>query len=119
MNDSILDSIKKLIGGIPEDYHHFDEDVITQINMAFATLHQLGVGPENGFSIEDQSAIWDEFMDPCPVRDMAKTYIQFKVRLAFDPPTIASVMTSFENQIAELEWRMLVACDVEEEKEGS
>jgi len=117
MNDSILTSIKKLLG-IPADYTHFDEDILTQINMAFSTLKQLGVGPEDGFTVEDKNDFWDDYMDEGPTLNMVKTYIQLKVRQTFDPPTISAVLTSLESQIAELEWRLLVECDPDSTNEG-
>ena len=40
--DSILDTIKKLLGIQPE-YTSFDEDIIVGINSAFAALNQIGV----------------------------------------------------------------------------
>ena len=50
--DSILTSIKKLLG-IVEEYEHFDPDIVMYINSAFSVLTQLGVGPEEGFRIEE------------------------------------------------------------------
>ena len=50
MTESILTSIKKLLG-IDESYTHFDADLIMHINGVFSILTQLGVGPPNGFSI--------------------------------------------------------------------
>ena len=41
--DSILTSIKKLLG-IAEEYEHFDPDIVMYINSAFSVLTQLGVG---------------------------------------------------------------------------
>ena len=58
--DSILTSIKKLLG-IAEDYTHFDDDIIIHINSAFSSLNQLGVGPSCGFHIEDDSETWNDF----------------------------------------------------------
>ena len=46
--DSILTSIKKLLG-ITEEYEHFDQDIIMHINSVFSGLTQLGVGPAAGF----------------------------------------------------------------------
>lgn len=115
MNNSILFSIKKLIGGIPADYTHFDEDVITQINTAFARLQTLGVGPANGYSITDESNEWSEFMSDGHVLNMCKTYIQLKVRLYFDPPTIAAVLQAMQDQVKELEWILNAEEDVEME----
>ena len=48
MTDSILTTIKKMLG-ISEEYEHFDIDIITHINSTFSILAQLGVGPDKGF----------------------------------------------------------------------
>ena len=56
--ESILTSIKKLLG-ITEEDEHFDPDLIMHINSVFTILTQLGVGPSEGFRIEDESATWD------------------------------------------------------------
>ena len=58
--DSILQSIKKLLG-MDASYEAFDADIIMHINTAFAVLKQLGVGPPNGFSITDDSAVWSDY----------------------------------------------------------
>ena len=83
--DSILTSIKKLLG-IAEEYEHFDPDIVMYINSAFSVLTQLGVGPEEGFRIEDASKTWSEFLYDDPRLEFAKTFIYLKVRLAFDTP---------------------------------
>jgi hypothetical protein len=107
--DSILTSIKKLLG-ITEDYEQFDTDIIIHINSAFSVLAQLGVGPVSGFSIEDSSAVWSDFVDDSRL-EMIKSYIYFKVRLAFDPPTSSAAMQAINEQISELTWRLNVAVD--------
>ena len=53
--DSILNSIKKLLG-IAEDYACFDMDITLQINSALSVLTQIGVGPETGFTVADLKA---------------------------------------------------------------
>ena len=60
MEESILVSIKKLIGLAPED-DSFDIDLITHINSAIDVLRQLGVDSE-GFYIEDDSASWADYL---------------------------------------------------------
>lgn len=55
--DSILTSVKKALG-IEEAYTHFDPDIILHINSVFSVLTQLGVGPDEGFSIEGKDAVW-------------------------------------------------------------
>ena len=61
MNESILNSIKKLLG-ITENYTNFDTDIIIHINSVFMILNQLGVGPSKCFRIEDKYATWDEYI---------------------------------------------------------
>lgn len=112
--DSILEYIKKVIGGIDEDTDYFDPDLIMFINAAFTTLAQLGVGPEKPFRIEDDSAEWSDF-DYQDI-EAVKEWIYIKVRLIFDPPQNGSVTTALENRKAELEWRMNVMA--EEIKDG-
>lgn len=108
MNDSILTSIKKLLG-ITEEYTHFDADIMMYINGVFINLTQLGIGPSNGFKIENAGNTWDEYIDD-PNSDIllsaVKTYIYLKVKLIFDPPLNSSVMESIKQQINELEWRL-------------
>lgn len=110
MSDSILLSIKKLLG-IGDDYEYFDEDIIMHINSVFMILNQLGIGPEAGFSISDESSTWSEFTEKLSMLEALKTYVYMRVRLMFDPPSSSFVLTSFENQIKELEWRLNVMVD--------
>lgn len=110
MNDSILTTIKKLLG-IAEDDTSFDTDVIININMALNVLLQLGVGPENGFSITGNTETWSDYIDDMSKLEMVKTYIYLKVKLIFDPPQSSRVIESIENQIKELEWRANVQVD--------
>ena len=62
MSDSILTSTKKILG-IDEDYEVFDLDILTHINSVFATLNQLGIGPDDGYQIADKADTWDLFQD--------------------------------------------------------
>ena len=103
--DSILTSIKKLLG-ITEEYEHFDTDLIIHINSAFMALTQIGVGPSEGFAIRDADAIWSDFI-PDPVKQQAvKTYVYLKVKLIFDPPLSSGAITAMNEQIKEYEWRL-------------
>ena len=109
--ESILTSIKKLLG-ITEDYEHFDADIIMHINSVFLNLNQIGVGPKEGFFIEDETAEWVDFIGDSLPMQAVKSYIYMKVKLLFDPPLSSAVVESMNRQIAELEWRLLVAADV-------
>lgn len=104
MQESILTSIKKLLG-ITADYKHFDTDIIMHINSAFMILMQLGLGPKDGFSISDDSATWSDFIGDKKWLEAIKSYVYLRVRLLFDPPQNGTLMNAMEKQIAEFEWR--------------
>lgn len=108
--ESILTSIKKLLG-IREDCTDFDSDIILHINTVFTILTQMGVGPEEGFSIEDKSKKWDEFISNKLYFESVKTYVFLKVKLLFDPPLSTAVMESINRMISELEWRLNSAAE--------
>ena len=108
--DSILGSIKKLLGSTDE-YGVFDKDLVMHINSVFFVLTQLGVGPEEGFSIQDETAVWEDFI-PCGANlEALKTYVYLKVKMLFDPPLGSAVIESMNRQINEFEWRLNVAAD--------
>lgn len=108
--ESILTSVKKMLG-IPEDYEHFDADIIMHINSVFMILTQLGVGPAEGFTIMDEDAIWSDFIQDKKTIESVKSYMYLKVRLLFDPPLSSAVLDSMNRLISELEWRLNVAVD--------
>ena len=105
--DSILTSVKKIIG-ISEEDESFDTDLIIHINSVLMILNQLGVGPEDGFSITDKSAVWTDVIGDNKLIEATKTFVGLKVRLIFDPPTSSAVLDSINKTISELEWRINV-----------
>lgn len=105
---SILNSVKKNLNILPEE-EAFDSDILLHINSVFSKLTQIGVGPEEGFYIEDETVTWDEYYTQVDL-NMIRTYVYLEVRLLFDPPT-ASVLTSMEKTRDELVWRLNVAAD--------
>ena len=110
MDDSILDSIKDIVGVGTED-DVFDGELIVVINTAFFTLYQLGVGGDKPFTITSNSECWNDFIDNIDELSMVKSYIGLKTRILFDPPTSSPLMDAIKNQIAEYEWRLNVECD--------
>lgn len=111
--DSILTSIKKMLG-ISEDYTQFDADLIMHINSVFLNLTQLGVGPASGFTIEDETTEWTDFINNNAQLQAVKSYIYLKVKLLFDPPLSSAVIESTNRMVAELEWRLNVAAESDE-----
>lgn len=107
MEQSILKSTKKILA-IADEYTVFDLDIITHINTAFSILTQLGVGPVEGFMIEDDTAVWTDF-DPVDDHfnyNAVKSYVFLKVRQLFDPPATSYLISAVERQVEELEWRL-------------
>jgi len=105
MDTSILNTTKKILG-IAESYTAFDLDIITHINSAFSTLTQLGVGPSTGFIIEDANPVWADFIGDDLQLNSVKSYVFLRVRLLFDPPATSYLITAYEDQIREMEWRL-------------
>lgn len=105
MIESILDSVKKVLG-IDEEYTAFDTDITMHINSAFATLNQIGIGPADGFSILDKTAVWHEYLAGDDKLSSVKTYVFLSVRVIFDPPATSFHLASLKEQIKELEWRL-------------
>lgn len=105
MEDSILNTIKILVGIEPSD-DAFDMNLIVLINSAIMTLRQIGVGPQNGFSITDASATWFDYISDIKLYEAVKEYIHLKVAIVFDPPTSSYVMEAMKEQIKESEWRL-------------
>ena len=115
--DSILTSVKKIIG-ISEEDESFDTDLIIHINSVLMILNQLGVGPEDGFSITDKSAVWTDVIGDHKLIEATKTFVGLKVRLIFDPPTSSAVLDSINKTISELEWRINVMVENKANKTG-
>jgi hypothetical protein len=113
--ESILISTKKVLG-IPETDTSFDVDIILYINTAFGVLMQLGIGPVEGFAIEDELAVWTDFIDPLDplgspndlaLLNIVRTYVFLKAKGLFDPPNTSYLITAMNEQIDQYEWRLV------------
>lgn len=105
--DSILTSVKKLIGIDKEDTA-FDPDVIMHINSSFLVLSQLGVGPDEGFYINDDTAVWTDFIsNNMLLLNYVKTFVYLKAKLVFDPPSSSIAVQSMQEMVREHEWRIV------------
>ena len=108
--NSILLSVKKDLNVSLED-NYFDPELIMHINSAFSVLSQLGVGPKNGFSISDDTAVWSDFIGDDPLINLVKTYVPNKVKVAFDPPNTGPLSEALNKTLSEMEWRIMVIVD--------
>ena len=134
MDESILTSIKRMLPMDPT-CTEFDEPIIAHINTALLSLNQIGIGPDEGFLIMSANETWDQFIatsesfssgssvidtgsKKTAYLQAVKTYIYLSVKLAFDPPTNASVIESINKQMERLEWRLNAQTDILHGKEG-
>ena len=109
-DESILMSIKKLLN-IEENDPAFDTDIGMLINNEFMTLQQLGIGPEEGFSVHDADVSWAAFSTDKTLIDTVKAFIYLKVRMIFDPPASSVVADACNSRIHELEWRLNIQAE--------
>lgn len=114
VRDSILDSTKSMLGIVPE-YTAFDDQIIMLINTQFSTLHQLGVGPDDGYSIEGNTEIWSDYLDNNKLLNLVITFVHLNVRLLFDPPTNSFAVDAVRKAIDEYTWRINVFVDQKKE----
>lgn len=111
--ESILTSVKKMLG-YEEAETGFDDELIMHINTVFADLTQLGVGPSEGFEIEDKTYTWEDFIPNMQKFSGVKTYIFMRVKLIFDSATMSSALIeSYNKQIDRFEWRLNHAAESE------
>lgn len=103
---SILTDTKKMLGIAALDTS-FDADIIMHINTVFMVLTQLGVGPDDGFEISDDTTKWTDYVTG-KMLNPVKSYMYAKVRMIFDPPTSGAVTEALNHTIAELEFRLNV-----------
>lgn len=112
---SILMSVKKLLN-VENDDPAFDTDIGMGINGVFMTLQQLGIGPDEGFAIHDADTKWSDFSSDKKLIDSVKMYVYLKVRMIFDPPASSVVADAVNSRIAELEWRLNVQAEKDQDQ---
>lgn len=103
--DNVLQHIKMMCG-IPPTDTSFDIELITLINTTFNFLSQLGVEEMDAVPEIHSATTWTEVLQGQASLNMVKEYVSLKVRLMFDPPANSTLVSSYENAIRELEWRI-------------
>ncbi len=106
--DLILDTVKHMLG-IESSTTEFDVDVLSDINSAFFKLYQLGVGPSEPFTADEDTS-WDEFVTSVP-SGVIQNYVHLKTAVVFDPSASATVTQAYNDRIAELEFYMNIEVD--------
>ena len=103
--DSILNSVKKLLGIAIEDTT-FDDDIIMHINSAIVILTQNGIGPSEGFVVTDPDTKWINFVSDPIMAHSISTFVYSKVRLIFDPPASPTIVEALKSTSDECLWRL-------------
>lgn len=105
MLESILHTIKKMLGIPPQD-EAFDAEILVFINTAISSLHQLGVGPAESILVVDEETEWADLIADEIILPMVQSYIYMSVRLVFDPPGTSYIIEALVKQKEELAWRL-------------
>ena len=105
MEGPILSSVKELLGISYED-ESFDFEILMHINAALAILFQMGVEEAGDTPVIDITTTWRELFGDRTDLEMVKTYIYFKVKSMFDPPTNSAGLESLNRVMKEFEWRI-------------
>ena len=105
MSDSVLLSIKQMLGISPEDTS-FDVNVIMSINTALTTLMDLGLTEVEDQIVTDDDMTWDDLLGGRTDIEYVKTYVYQKVKMIFAPPTSTAAIDAMQRSISELEWRI-------------
>lgn len=104
VTESILDSIKNMLG-INEEDTNFDRELIIYINGALMIMSQLGVGTD-GYLISGRDDTWEDFMGDREDLELVKSAVYLRVRLIFDPPQNSFLVDAINKQIVEYDWRI-------------
>lgn len=110
MEESILKSIKKLLGILNDDTS-FDIDILMHLNTVLAILKQIGLITTDTLVIEDDVPRWRDLLGDTNEFALIRSYVYTKVRLLFDPPTSSFGLASMQEQANMLEWRIYTLLD--------
>ena len=105
MTGSILADVRSACN-LEEEDSSFDSQLIPLINSQMMMAHQFGVG-YSGFTIDGVNASLEDWLGEAG-EDLAaiKTWLGFSVLLLFDPPDNGTVLKSYQDQIAKMEWML-------------
>ena len=108
MNQSILDSIRKIIGNGELD-EYFNTDLCFAINSTLQTANQMGIVCDD-YSIQDDTKTWkDILLDEEKINLHALiSWTALRVRLLFDPPTSSILLNSINEEVKRLEWYIYI-----------
>ena len=110
IEDKILDSVKQMFGYEP-DYDPFDIDMLIHINSIVATLTQLGVGPDDGLTV-DKDTLWSSLLANDATLNGARSYVFMRLKMLFDASSMPQhLIAAYEKMILQAEERLKMAAD--------
>ena len=106
MEGSILADVRSACN-LEHDDNSFDAQLIPLINSHMMMAHQFGIGMDNGFVVKGLNNTWEEWLgENAPYLQAAKTWLGYSVLLMFDPPDNSTVLKSYQDQIAKMEYML-------------
>lgn len=111
MDESILLNIREMCD-VGESVESFDGQLIPLINTFLFRSAQFGVG-KKGFMVTGTNETWKDFLEDNAENYAAvKNYISIRVKLIFDPPESAALLTALKEEARELEWCLYDEADI-------
>lgn len=102
----MIQTLKTIVGQSPDETY-FDSELILYTNSVIYELAQLGLKEANDTPVVDINTTWDKFLANRTDLEIVKTYITFRVKLMFDPPTNSAALESIKRLIEDYEWRIV------------
>lgn len=105
MNSTILNSLKNKIIGNVED-KSFDNELLDNINFIISgPLSQIGFTTDIKVT---ENTKWEDLTEDNKLLDDLKIYIQFRLRMMFDPSASQQISNIQNDIIKESEYRIMV-----------
>ena len=106
---TILETVKEFLGDVYDT--SFDAELLGHIGGYLANLNQVGVGKQLSMLTKDKDATWEQFFDGQDGnKDFAVLYVNYKTKIAFDPPqpvTLAAMTEAAKEAL----WRAELSFD--------
>lgn len=114
--DSILNSIKKMLG-IDPDNHDFDLDILVNLNSSIFILQQNGIDPKDGFTLTNENQTYEDYLkdEDLNLKDAIAMYLFVRTKTWFDPPSSSIVMETYKQTANELLWRIRISKEESED----
>ena len=98
MSNSILLTVKDMLG-VPGPYDpNFDGELLVDINSAISILQKIGVPVDETFEVTSDAETWTDLLGSDYSRfKLVKTFMHTEVKLMFDPPTSGVLLEHYKN----------------------